>query len=150
MKLTDYMNQTLADLNQMLMLTYQIHWYMRGERFLHLHPMLDDYIEEYQEAIDEIAEKNIIIGGTPLSTLEEMVEHSTLKFEKGNYDLTMNDQLAKLLDGLKHMETVFHQGFEIAEDEGKQAIADVYTDLEASTAKHIWMINAELGRSARA
>ena len=91
MKMNNFLNELLADLNQMLMLTYQVHWYMRGKGFLVYHPMLDSYIEEYQDDIDEVAENLIMLGGSPFSTLEEMANNTKLEItELSIYTLVIN------------------------------------------------------------
>lgn len=149
MKIKETLNQLLADLHQMLTLTYQVHWYMRGERFLVLHPMLDDYIKEYQSYIDEVAELLIMQGGAPYSTLQELANHSKLEITKGDYELSISEQLEKLLSGLEYMDAEFNKVIKIADEEGTQSIVDAIQGMKSATEKHLWMIKAELGRPVK-
>lgn len=150
MKMNNFLNELLADLNQMLMLTYQVHWYMRGKGFLVYHPMLDSYIEEYQDDIDEVAENLIMLGGSPFSTLEEMANNTKLEITAGDYGVTIEAQLEKLLAGLKYFQAKCQEGMELAEEENLVHIVDLCSDMLASTNKHIWMLNAELGKAPNA
>ena len=48
-KTKEILNQAVADLTQLIMITRQQHWYMRGPNFLKLHPYLDDVMDELDE-----------------------------------------------------------------------------------------------------
>ena len=146
MKTNQLLNQLLADLNQMLTLTYQVHWYMRGERFLFLHPMLDSYIKEYHSDIDKVAELLIMQDGAPYATLQELAENTKLDITKGDYKLSMNDQLDKLLSGLVFLDSELDDIIKVAEAENNLMVIDTLQDMKESTIKHIWMIKSELGR----
>ena len=147
-KVHEYLNQLLADTYQLLSLTRQVHWYMRGERFSVLHPMLDDYIDEYNEDIDEVAEMLIILGGSPYSTLDELSANSQLEITVGDYDLSMNEQLAKLIEGLEYFDDLLGRGIDVADKANNQPMLDMLTGMQASTEKHLWMLNAELGKAS--
>ncbi|EGO6657269.1 DNA starvation/stationary phase protection protein, partial [Enterococcus faecalis] len=40
------LNQLVADLSVFSVRIHQVHWYMRGGRFLTLHPKMDDLMEQ--------------------------------------------------------------------------------------------------------
>lgn len=144
MKTMKVLNQMVADLNQMLMLSYQVHWYMRGEGFLVLHPLLDSYIKEYQSYIDQAAEELIILGGNPYSTLKELADHTNLHIESGDYQLSIHEQLKKLLQGLQYLNQELDKGIKVAEEEDLLSVVDLFIKMKAETEKHIWMLRAEL------
>lgn len=150
MKLQNSLNTLLADLNQMLMLSYQVHWYMRGKGFLYLHPMLDGFISEYQGDIDEVAEQLIILGGAPYSTLQELASNTRIELNQGSFELTIDQQLENLVKGLKQLNAILDETISIADEENAQGVVDTLGEMKVSTEKHIWMLNAELGRPARA
>ena len=72
------LNQLVADLSQLAMVVHQTHWYMRGTNFLKLHPLMDDWMDDLNDQLDEISERLIALDGSPYSTLSEMVEHTRL------------------------------------------------------------------------
>lgn len=145
----NYLNQLLADTYQLLCLTRQVHWYMRGNRFSTLHPMLDDYIDEYNEDIDNVAEMLIILGGSPYTTLHELTDATKLEVTKGDYSLSMDDQLRKLIKGLEYMDGLLSEGIDLSEKENNQPLENLITDMQAATEKHLWMLNAELGYESK-
>jgi starvation-inducible DNA-binding protein len=63
------LNQAVADLSVLSALIHQIHWYMRGEDFLSLHPKMDEYRDAVEAQLDETSERLITLGGSPWSTL---------------------------------------------------------------------------------
>ena len=65
------LNQTLADLSQFAAIIHQVHWYVRGENFYAIHELMDKFLDEANEAVDEVAERLIIIGGAPYSSLQD-------------------------------------------------------------------------------
>ena len=46
----------VADLSQFSVMIHQAHWYMRGSEFLTLHPQMDEYMDEVDGFLDEVAE----------------------------------------------------------------------------------------------
>ena len=74
-KTKETLNQLVADLIQMHMVVNQHHWYMRGSRFLKLHPYLDDVMAELANQLDHVAERLVTLDGSPVSTLSEIAEN---------------------------------------------------------------------------
>lgn len=64
----------VADLSVFSVRIHQVHWYMRGERFLFLHPKMDDLMEQINDQLDVISERLITLDGSPYSTLEEFLQ----------------------------------------------------------------------------
>lgn len=144
------LNQLLADLNQMLMLTYQVHWYMRGQRFLYLHPLLDSSIAAYQKEIDTVAEQLIILGGSPYSTLQELADNTQIRLEPGDFNRSIDEQLKLLRSGIHQLELQVDKVILVAENEEVQPVIDMAGELKSYLQKELWMINAELGEDSSA
>src|SRR5690606_1848451 len=51
-----------------------LHWNIRGKRFFDLHVKFEELYNDAQLKIDEIAERVLTIGGTPLHTFEEYIK----------------------------------------------------------------------------
>ena len=94
-KTKEVLNQLVADLSQMSMVIHQTHWYMRGPGFLTLHPMMDDFMDDVNDQLDEISERLITLDGSPYSTLREMADQTKIPDEVGRWDRTMEERLAK-------------------------------------------------------
>lgn len=143
------LNQAVADLSQFAVIIHQAHWYMRGDRFLTLHPKMDDFMDEVNAQLDEIAERLITIGGAPYSTLGEFSSNTKLKDKKGDFKLTINDHLQTLLDGYQYIAGLYAQGIDVSEKEGDDVTNDLFIGLKGAIEKNIWMVSATLGKESR-
>ena len=55
-----------------------LHWNIRGKRFFDLHLKFEELYNDSQIKIDLIAERVLTLGGTPLHTFSDYIEHSKL------------------------------------------------------------------------
>lgn len=141
------LNQVVADLSVAHSILHQVHWYMRGRGFLVWHPKMDEYMEELDGYLDEISERLITLGGAPFSTLKEFSENSQLKEVPGDYSLSMEVQLGRVVEVFRYLVSLFQQGLDVTDEEGDDLTNDIFHDAKASLEKHIWMIQAELGQA---
>ena len=80
--LVDDLNTLLANFQRYCQNLRGIHWNIRGKRFFDLHPKFKELYNDAQLKIDLIAERVLTLGGTPLHTFEEYIQHSTLEIGK--------------------------------------------------------------------
>lgn len=146
-KTKDVLNQLVADLSQFSVVIHQVHWYMRGPEFLTLHPLMDEYMDEINEQLDEVAERLITLGGAPYSTLKEFAENTGIKDEIGSYELTIPQQMAKLVAGYRYLADLYQEGIDVAGEEGDDVTQDMFTGFKGAVEKKIWMLQAKLGRA---
>lgn len=141
------LNQLTADLSQMSAIIHQTHWYMRGRGFLSLHPLMDKYRESIEIQLDKVAERLITLDGSPYSTLQEFADNTKLQEQPGEWDVSMEDRLANLVDKYRYLADTFEKGIEIARKEGDAVTEDMFIEFKKKTEKRIWMIQAELGNA---
>lgn len=141
------LNQAVADLSVAHSILHQVHWYMRGRGFLVWHPKMDDYMEELDGYLDEISERLITLGGAPFSTLKEFSDQSQLKEVPGDYSLSMEEQLGRVVEVFRYLVGLFQQGLDVTDEEGDDVTNDIFNGAKASLEKHIWMLQAELGQA---
>ena len=96
-KTKEILNQAVADLTQLIMITRQQHWYMRGPNFLKLHPYLDDVMDELDEQRDLISERLITIDGSPYSSLSEVLKHTKLEDKPGEWGISTKDRFKTII-----------------------------------------------------
>lgn len=65
------LNTFLCDLNVFYRKLQNYHWNVKGKDFFVIHPKLEEYYDEINEQIDEVAEHILSIGGQPLGTLKD-------------------------------------------------------------------------------
>lgn len=119
------------------------HWNVKGEHFFTLHPKFEELYTELQLQIDEIAERILTLGGTPLHAYSDFAERSGIKEDKGVFD-----GRACVLGVVKGLQTLIEEQravIEIAESASDQGTADIVTGYIQAQEKEIWMYNAFLG-----
>ena len=143
----EVLNQLVADLSQMAMVVHQTHWYMRGPGFLTLHPMMDDFMDDLNDQLDVISERLITLDGSPYSTLREMADNTQIPDEIGNWDCTIPERLATLVEGYRYLADLYQKGIEVSGEEGDDPTQDIFIGFKTDTEKRIWMIQAHLGEA---
>lgn len=143
----EILNQLVADLSQLHMVVHQHHWYMRGSRFLTLHPYLDEVMDELDSQLDFVAERLVTLDGSPVSTLSEIAKKTKIPDEKGNWDETIDERYAKIIDGYRYLDKLYEKGIEVSDKEGDASTNDMLTGFHTAVEKRIWMMSAELGKA---
>lgn len=143
----EVLNQLVADLSQMSVIVHQTHWYMRGPGFLTLHPMMDSFMDDLNEQLDEISERLITLDGSPYSTLREFADNTNIPDEAGNWDRTIPERLEILVKGYRYLADLYQKGIEVAGEEGDDPTQDIFIEFKTATEKRIWMIQAHLGKA---
>ncbi len=142
-KLFTEVNQLLSDLHIYYQNTRGFHWNIKGKRFFELHVKFEELYTEALANIDEIAERLLAIGGSPLHTFEDYLSTSNIKSLKGvSNDIetvtAIVDQLQKLIT---QEEMVKSMAAEIEDNETE----DMMIALINAQQKYIWMFNSWLG-----
>lgn len=65
------LNIFLSDLNVFYRKLQNYHWNIKGEIFFVIHPKLEEYYNEVNTQVDEIAEHILSLGGEPLGSLQD-------------------------------------------------------------------------------
>lgn len=142
------LNQLVADLSQFAVIIHQTHWYMRGSEFLTLHPKMDEYMDEINDQLDEVAERLITIGGSPYSTLGEFLQATNLSDEKGTYVKTIDERMKRLVAGYQCLQAVYQKGIEVSGEEGDDVTQDMFIEFKGAVEKNIWMLCAKLNQAS--
>jgi len=67
------LNTFLSDLNVFYRKLQNYHWNIKGKDFFVIHSKLEEYYDEINEEIDEVAEHILTLGGEPLGTLKDYI-----------------------------------------------------------------------------
>lgn len=146
-KTKEILNQAVADLSVAVSIFHQIHWYMRGRGFFRFHPQMDSFMDSLNDQLDEMAERLIMLGGSPYSTLKEFSEHSKLEEVTGTYDRTMDENLHRVIEIFRYLNDLFKEGLAVTDEEGDIPANDIFTGAHSETEKVIWMLEAERGQA---
>src|SRR3954452_18688731 len=75
---TELLNGTLADLNDLKSQTKYAHWNVKGPSFYSLHLLFDQLASGFDEHIDTIAERIASLGGVAHGTVRQAAKSSSL------------------------------------------------------------------------
>ncbi|WP_370479091.1 Dps family protein [Tamlana flava] len=140
------------DLNHLLanfQIYYQnlrgIHWNIKGKRFFDLHVKFEELYTDANIKVDEIAERILTLGETPLHTFEDYSSRAQVPVGK---NISQDERAVKLivdsLTELLKIERIILEKSDDANDEGTNSMmSDFITEQE----KTVWMMKAWLGEA---
>lgn len=144
------MSEVIAQLNNLLS-TYHVfylnvrgyHWNVKGEHFFTLHPQFEELYTALQVQIDEVAERILTLGGTPLHAYSDFVKNTSIEEDKNVSDGTTC--VKGVVTGLQALITEQRQVSALAADNEDQGTADLVDAYVQEQEKLVWMYNAFLG-----
>lgn len=77
-ELLNCLNVFLSDLNVFYRKLQNYHWNIRGNLFFVLHSKLEEYYNEINEQVDEVAEHILSLDGQPLGTLKDYLNSTKI------------------------------------------------------------------------
>lgn len=119
------------------------HWNVKGPHFFSLHEKFEELYTDLQVQIDEIAERVLTLGGTPLHAYSDFAQHSGIKEHKGVHE--GNACVEGVVAGLQELIEEQRKVSAVAEEAEDQGTADLVDDYVQEQEKLIWMYNAFLG-----
>jgi len=141
-KLSEKLNLLLANYQLFYINARGFHWNITGEKFFELHVKFEELYTDALIKVDEIAERILTLGSTPLHTFSDYTKHSKIKEAK---DVTEGKPaVKKVLDGfttLLELEREILNLSSEANDEGTNALMSDYIREQE---KSVWMYSAYL------
>ena len=80
--LADSLNNLLADYMMFYQNTRGLHWNIKGEKFFELHLKFEELYTNLLLKVDEVAERILTLGATPLHTFEDYKKTAKIKIVK--------------------------------------------------------------------
>ncbi len=142
--LADGLNDLLANYQIFYMNARGFHWNIKGDKFFELHLKFEELYNEALVKIDEIAERILTLGFTPLHSYTDYTKQSEVKESinvSDGYDAVLH-----VLDGFKILlvkERALLKMAAEADDEGTNALMSDYIREQE---KLVWMYSAFLKR----
>jgi starvation-inducible DNA-binding protein len=141
--------KTVTALNELLS-SYQVfyqnlrgyHWNIIGKDFFELHLKFEEYYNDAQVKIDEIAERILTLEATPLHSFDKYLEHSKLEIHNNVFEgAKAVDQIREQLEVLiENQKTILH----MADDSNDIATSDLMTQYISAQEKTVWMLRSFL------
>ena len=139
------LNQSVADLSKAAALVHQVHWYLRGPGFMKLHPKMDELMAGLNGYLDELSERLITIGGSPVSTLKEFDELSKIDMTPAAWGKSTEERLTEVVKAYKYLSDLFQDGIDATDEEHDADTNDIFTSAKGAIEKTVWMLESELG-----
>ncbi len=141
-ELAESLNELLAHYQLFYLNSRGYHWNIKGDKFFELHVKFEELYTDALVKIDEIAERILTLGHTPLHTYTDYLKLSSIKEAKNVSD--GKKAVSNVLDGFKVLLQAERKILELsakANDEGTNALMSDYIREQE---KSVWMYSAYL------
>lgn len=142
MTLEQTLNQQIANWNVLYTKLHRFHWYVKGPHFFTLHAKFEELYEEAAATMDELAEQQLVNGGSPISTLKEYLAFATL--EETTQSLTADEMVQEVVKDFTIIAEELKAGIEVAEQNNDEVTGDLFLGLIEKLNKHVWMLKSFL------
>ena len=133
----------LANLHILYAKAHNYHWNVEGKQFFSVHAKLEEIYEHIADEIDEVAERILIIGQRPSSSLAAYLKLATLQ-EAAAESISGEAAVKGLLSDIRELAAQLKTGIKTAQDAGDEVTADLLIGSLAYYEKTAWMFGAFL------
>lgn len=134
------LSQLLADFQVHYTNLRGMHWNIKGHGFFVLHEKFESMYDDTAEKVDEIAERILMLGGTPENRFSEYLKTAKIK-EVADISCSC-DAVDHILATYGHLIGEERKLIELANEAGDDATADLMTGYLKEQEKLVWMLVA--------
>ncbi|MBL1177373.1 Dps family protein [Pantanalinema sp. GBBB05] len=120
------------------------HWLTFGPLFRDLHLLFEEHATEVLAMVDELAERTLMLDGTPLADPEHYLPATTVKPSEGQ--LSVRQMVEEAIANHDIIIAEMHEDAEVATNVGDIGTADLYTRLVQIHQKQRWFLKELLKR----
>jgi starvation-inducible DNA-binding protein len=140
--LSTKLNELLSDFQIFYMNTRGFHWNIKGEKFFELHLKFEELYNDAQLKIDEIAERILTLGFTPLHTYSDYMKVS--KVEEGKNISNGNEAVRSILNAYETILPLEREILELAANSNDEGTNALMSDYIREQEKLVWMYSSFL------
>ena len=147
-QMAERLNALLANYTVFYMNVRGFHWNIKGNQFFELHKKFEELYGDLEAKIDEVAERILTLGHTPVHTFSDYLRIAELK--ECHDVTTAHETVSRVLEGLTTLIRVQRELLALsaeANDEGTNALMSDYIREQE---KLCWMFNAFLYQASGA
>jgi len=143
--LAEKLNELLADYQVFYMNARGFHWNIKGDKFFELHIKFEELYNDSLIKIDEIAERVLTLGHTPLHTYTDYLKLSKVKEAKNVSD--GSEAISLILKGYEVLLPLERELLELSADSNDEGTNALMSDYIREQEKLVWMYSAYLSNN---
>tara|TARA_R100000789_G_C2920480_1_gene126140 strand:+ start:52 stop:528 length:477 start_codon:yes stop_codon:yes gene_type:complete len=140
--LAEGLNNLLADYMIFYQNTRGLHWNIKGEKFFELHLKFEELYTNLLLKVDEVAERILTLGATPLHTFEDYQAIAKIKSVKNVSDGRKSVQA--ILDAFEILIIEQRELLNLSADAGDEGTNALMSDYIREQEKLVWMYSSFL------
>lgn len=139
------LNELLADFQVYYQNLRGIHWNIKGKRFFDLHVKFEELYTDANVKVDEIAERILTLGETPLHTFDDYIKSAKVKVGK---NISQDEKAVELIvDSLSELLKIERMILDKTDEAGDEGTNSMMSDFITEQEKTVWMMKAWLGET---
>lgn len=142
-QLAEKLNVLLASYTVFYINVRGYHWNIRGEKFFELHVKFEELYGSLILKIDEIAERIVTLGGTPLHSYTDYLATSIIAEQKEMHEA--RGCVGQVRDGLHQLLILQRALLSLSAEAGDEGTNALMSDYIREEEKLVWMYSAFLG-----
>jgi starvation-inducible DNA-binding protein len=143
-------SKQLAEKLNILLANYQLfyinargfHWNIKGDKFFELHAKFEELYTDLQVKNDELAERVLTLGYTPLHSYSDYLKHASIKEQTNISD--GNKAVAEILNAFEIILVLQREILELSADANDEGTNALMSDYIREQEKLVWMYSAYL------
>lgn len=141
-KLAEQLNILLANYMIFYQNTRGLHWNIKGDKFFELHLKFEELYNNLLLKVDEVAERVLTLGATPLHTFEDYLDTSSIKSVRNVSDGNKGVQI--IVDSFQTILLKQRALLKLAAEVGDEGTNALMSDYIREQEKLVWMYSAYL------
>lgn len=141
-QLVEKLNLLLANYQVFYINARGFHWNITGEKFFELHAKFEELYNDLLVKVDEIAERILTLGHTPLHTFTDYLKVATIKEAFNVSD--GKEAVGKVVEGFQALIEVERELLDLAADAHDEGTNALMSDYIRQQEKQVWMYSAYL------
>lgn len=130
----------LADTYALYLKTQNYHWHVRGGQFKALHELFEMQYKELAEAVDQIAERILMMGHKAPATFNEFNQLKTIK--DGDSSVGSNQMVSELAQDHNLLVKDLNLAIKVAQEQHDEGSVTLLGERIAAHEKAHWMLAA--------
>jgi starvation-inducible DNA-binding protein len=141
----DELNGLIADAAVFHYKLHHFHWNVKGEQFFALHDKFEELYGEWGTLMDDLAERIMALGGGTLPSLSACLTQTSLKEASGIQD--DRQMVQSCIDDIHSQRSRMLKASAAAQEINDKTTENILDEFIDGSAKHVWMLNAFLGKA---